>query len=115
MNLQQVTDKLDLNVLCGADLNKKDATGGYVSDLLSDVMGNATDGDIWITMQTHKNIIAVAVLKDLSAILLVNGNKPDEETLFHADKEKIVILSTSDSSFNITGKLYNLLNGNEHL
>ena len=61
--------------------------GAYASDLLSDVMGKASEGDVWITMQTHKNIIAVASLKEIAAILIVNGGKPDEDTLAAAASE----------------------------
>lgn len=115
MKLQQIVEKLNIEVLCGETLTEKEVNTGYVSDLLSDVMGNAQENNIWITMQTHKNIIAVAVLKDISAILIVNGNKPDDETIFQANKEGVTVLSTTDTAFNITGKIYNMLNGNEQL
>ena len=60
-------------------------TGGYCSDLLSDVMGNACEGEIWITLQTHKNIMAVAALKEVAAILLVKGLRPAAEVLTLAE------------------------------
>ncbi|NJK87442.1 MAG: serine kinase [Bacteroidales bacterium] len=115
MKLQQVIDQLNIKVLCGDKPDEREVNGGYVSDLLSDVMGNAGENNIWITMQTHKNIVAVAVLKDLAAIVLVNGNKADDETLFHAGNEDVTVLSTTDSAFEFTGKLYNLLLKNESL
>lgn len=49
---------------------------GYASDLLSDVLANSIEGDLWVTRQTHLNIVAIAVMRDLSGILLVNGAQP---------------------------------------
>jgi predicted transcriptional regulator len=115
MRLNQVIQKLNIKVLCGDVSDEKEVTWGYVSDLLSDVMGNAEEGNIWVTMQTHKNVVAVAVIKELSAILIVNGNRPDEESLFHANKEGVVVLSTTEPAFTIAGKIYNLLMENEKI
>jgi predicted transcriptional regulator len=112
MNMMTLTDivhELNLEVICGADKLQRPVKGAYVSDLLSDVMGKAHEGDIWITMQTHRNVIAVASLKELSAILIVNGGRPEPETMNTAEKEGIVILGSSERSFTICGKLYKLM------
>ena len=89
------------------DLDRK-VTGGYSSDLLSDVMANAKDGNLWITLQTHNNIVAVALLKNLAGIVLVNGREPDEGTLAKANEEDIPIMTTTWSTFEVVGKLYEL-------
>ena len=68
-------------------------TGGYTSDLLSDVMGHADEGQIWITLQTHRNIMAVASLKDLAAIVVVKGFVPDEGTIQQSNDEGFRITS----------------------
>jgi len=81
MNVKDVAERLSLKVFSSPDSLEKEVTGGYVSDLLSDVMGHAQEGQIWITLQTHKNIMAVASLKDLAAIILVKGFEPDQDTL----------------------------------
>ena len=83
--------------------------GGYASDLLSDVMGHAEASFIWVTLQTHKNIMAVASLKELSAIILVKGFEPDADTLQLALQEGIPILGTQSETFDTCGKLYSLL------
>ena len=72
-------------------------------------MGNAEEGHIWLTIQVHKNIIAVASLKELSSILLVKGLKPSEETIEAAKQEGIPICQTSETAFETAGKLYNLI------
>jgi len=83
--------------------------GGYTSDLLSDVMGYADAGYVWITLQTHKNIMAIASLKELSAVILVKGFEPDEDTLALAQEEQIPLLGTTEQAFEISGRLYRLL------
>jgi hypothetical protein len=83
-------------------------SGGYSSDLLSDVIGNAQEGDAWVTMQKHVNIVAVAQLKGIAVIVLVNGRRPDTETLERAEQEKIPIVSTGLPAFDAAGVLYSL-------
>lgn len=110
MKVCDIIKKLNLTLYSGAKGLEKSVTGGYVSDLLSDVMGNAEDGAVWITLQTHKNIMAVASLKDLSAIILVKGFKPDEATMAQSEEENIPVLGTTMEAFEITGRLYKLFN-----
>lgn len=110
MKVSDIVEKLDLTVFVGQEFLNKEITGGYVSDLLSDVMGYSTEGDVWITLQTHKNVMAIASLKELAAVILVKGFKPDEETIAHAKSEEIPILGTHKKTFEIAGELFNLLN-----
>lgn len=109
MKITDIIEALDLKVLSGDKGLSNDITGGYVSDLLSDVMGNAKEGDVWITLQTHQNIIAVASLKDISAIIIVKGSVPDADTTEKSNIENIPVLSTSWDTFNIAGRLFELL------
>jgi predicted transcriptional regulator len=109
MTVKEIVQRLNLKVLSGKENLEKEITGAYCSDLLSDVMGNAADGNLWITLQVHKNTIAVASLKELAAIILVKGLKPDIETLELSEAEGISILSTSDSAYLVAGKLYEIL------
>ncbi len=109
MTIQQLTEKLNLKVYGGEKGMENEISGGYVSDLLSDVMGNADSGEVWITLQTHKNVMAIASLKDLAAIVLVNNHQPEEDTLAQANEEGIPLLGTPLSTFEVAGKLYELL------
>jgi serine kinase of HPr protein (carbohydrate metabolism regulator) len=109
MKVSDIIGTLDLEVFCGKDGLDNEISGGYTSDLLSDVIGNADAGKIWITLQTHKNTIAVASLKELSAIILVKGFKPEEDTAIQSEEEKIPILGSKEEAFEISGKLYKLL------
>ena len=65
-----------------------------MSDLLSDVMANAQDGDVWVTLQKHVNIVAVAQLKNLAAIVVVNGREPDADTRARAAEHGVAIVVT---------------------
>jgi predicted transcriptional regulator len=109
ITVQQLTDHLGLKVLGGQQGLKNEITGGYVSDLLSDVMGNADAGEVWVTLQTHKNVMAIASLKDLAAIILVNNYQPEEDTLAQSNEEGIPLLGTHLSTFEVSGRLYELL------
>ncbi|PLX22088.1 MAG: serine kinase [Salinivirgaceae bacterium] len=109
MQVKDIIEKLNLEVFGGNTEPEKEITGGYVSDLLSDVMGYSSEGNVWITLQTHKNVLAIASLKELAAVILVKGLKPSEETLEHANEEGIALLGTHKSTFEITGELYKLI------
>ncbi len=109
MTVKELVDSLHLEVLSGSGGMNRNIDGGYVSDLLSDVMGNADAGNAWITLQTHKNIMAIASLKELSCIILVKGLTADEDTLKQSDDENIPILSSKKETFELAGKLFQLL------
>jgi len=112
MIVADIVSKLDLTVFSGEKGLGRKVTGGYVSDLLSDVMGNADAGEVWLTLQTHRNIMAIASLKDLAAVILVAGNKPGEDTAVQSNEEAIPVLGTGLPCFEIAGKIYELLRNN---
>jgi hypothetical protein len=108
MTLAELVEKLDLDVKTGSQRLDAVVTGGYASDLLSDVMGNAREGDLWVTLQIHQNIVAVAVMKSLCGIILVNARGPDEETVQKATAEQIPIMVSRMPAFELVGQLYQL-------
>jgi predicted transcriptional regulator len=110
MKVCELVDLLKLKVYSGHDGLEKTITGGYTSDLLSDVMGNVDEGNVWITLQTHKNVMAIASLKDVAAVIVVKGFQPGEETINQSNIEGIPLLGTNLETYEITGKLYKLLN-----
>jgi predicted transcriptional regulator len=109
MKVNDIITILDLKIFGGSQGLEREISGGYTSDLLSDVMGHADSGTIWITLQTHKNVIAIASLKELAAVILTKGNKPDADMLTQAEEEGIPVLGSNEQAFELTGKLYNLL------
>lgn len=108
MNLIEIVEKLQLTVKTGADLLDKEIKRGYVSDLMSDVMANTNDGDLWVTLQIHQNIVAVAVMKSLGGIILINGREPEEDTVQKADAEGLPILLSDMPAFELVGRLFSL-------
>jgi hypothetical protein len=106
MTIDKIISALQLNIFTGSEKLQQLIKGAYASDLLSDVMGRAKEGELWITMQTHQNIIAVASLKELAAVLIVNGGRPDAGTIATAESEGIMLLGTKDGAFATCGKLF---------
>jgi len=107
MLVKEVAEKLGLRILAAGQ--DQEVTSGYVSDLLSDVIANAEEGCLWITVQRHLNIVAVAQLKKLAGIVLSRGSEPDAAVLARATQEGLFVLSSADDSFTVAGKLYALI------
>ena len=109
MNLQQIIDQLDLNVLTAPrDFAGIHPTGGYSSDLLSCVMAGAKKGYLWITLQAHLNIVAVAALNEVAAIIITENAQPDAATIAKANQQDVILLSTPLATFEINGRLWEL-------
>lgn len=110
MKVRDIVEKLGLQVCSGEQGLDREIEGGYTSDLLSDVMGNADENYLWVTLQTHKNIMAIASLKELAAIVLVKGYEPEADAAEQSNNEGIPILSSEEEAFELTGRLFQLLN-----
>ncbi len=106
MLVSELVKQLGLKVHSGENGLDREISGGYVSDLLSDVMGNADAGMVWITLQTHKNVMAISSLKDLAAVILVKGLIPDTDMAVQSDEEGIPVLGTDLQTFEVAGELY---------
>jgi predicted transcriptional regulator len=108
MKLAKLVEELALTVKAAHEGLAKEVKGGYASDLLSDVMANSQEGDVWVTIQGHPNIVAVATLRDLAGIILANGRQPDAETLQRAEDEGIPILCSPLPTYEVVGRLNSL-------
>lgn len=108
MTLQQIVEELHLEVKSGENRLEEEVKRGYVSDLMSDVIANAQEGDVWITLQIHLNIIAVASMKSLTGIILINNRQPEENTLEKAKSENIPLFISELPAFELVGRLYQL-------
>jgi predicted transcriptional regulator len=80
--------------------------GAFISDMVSDVMAGAKAGNLWVTVQTHKNIIAAANLVDVPAIVVVRGKNVPDDTIQMADRVGVTIFRTDLDSFRVAVKLY---------
>jgi hypothetical protein len=108
VKLTELIQKLNLSVRSAKGHLEREITGGYASDLLSDVLANGEEGNIWITLQIHQNIIGVASIKDLAGIILVNGREPEPQTVEKAEAENIPVMVSELPTFKLVGKLCNL-------
>lgn len=108
MKLAEVVQKLDLGVRSARASLDRQVGGGYASDLLSDVLAHAEEGNLWITLQIHQNIVAIASMKNLAGIILVNGREPEPQAIEKAEAENIVIMVSKMPAFELVGKLYSL-------
>ncbi|HVN16838.1 MAG TPA: DRTGG domain-containing protein [Anaerolineales bacterium] len=109
MTLQELIANLNLTVLTAPhDLNAVTPRGGYMSDLLSCVMVGAQPGNIWITLQAHMNVVAVAALREVSAVIITENSQPEEDVIEKANQQNVILLSTSESNYQIAGKLWEL-------
>ncbi len=109
MNLQQIIEELDLSVLTESkNFAGMHPTGGYSSDLLSCVMAGAKRGNIWITLQAHLNIVAIAALNELTAIIITENARPDPASIAKANEQGVTLLSTSRPTYEINGQLWQI-------
>lgn len=108
-DLATIINKLELQVLTEEkDFSKINVSFGYASDLLSCVMAGAAHQGIWVTLQAHQNIIAVAALLDLNAVIITENSSPDSATIAKANEEGINLFSTKKSTFHVIGKLWEM-------
>ncbi|HCX72101.1 MAG TPA: hypothetical protein DHM37_00095 [Candidatus Cloacimonas sp.] len=108
--LKDFLEKIDGKVLTTeVDISQTEIKDGYVSDLLSDVMGNAEEGQVWITIMRHLNVVAVASLANLSAVVFAKSYQPEDAVIKKANQEGICLISTPLPTFQVAGILYEML------
>lgn len=105
MQIREVVEKLGVTVLAGVDYLDHEVTGVYVTDLLSCVIAGADVGDLWITLQTHVNVVAVASLQELAGVIVAEGAPVPEATLVKAESQGMVVLSSPQPIYETVKKL----------
>ena len=109
MKVSELKNKLNLDVITANDFEDKDVTGCYIGDLLSHVMGKATEGDCWITIMNNINIVAVASLTEAACIILAEGVSADEKVIEKADGEGIIILKSDLTAYQLAAAISELI------
>lgn len=104
MKLRDLIARLDAEPLAGG--TDAEIRGCYISDLLSDVLAHACPGVLWVTIQTHHNVISVASMKDVAAVLVTRGRRPEATVLAEAESGGLAILTTPLSTFAAAGRLW---------
>jgi Ni/Fe-hydrogenase subunit HybB-like protein len=108
LTVSTIAEKLGLKLVVQGNLSET-VSGCYISDLLSDVMAHSKEHELWITLQTHPNTVAVAVIKGISAIILTNGRNPEPATVKKAEAEKVTIMISPHTTFELAGILYPMI------
>ncbi len=108
MDIRKIVDDLGLEVIAGVTDENVEIDGVYIGDLLSLVMARAGEKNIWITIQTHLNIIAVATLVGMSGIIIAEGMDIDNDTIKKANQVNMPLLKSSLSAYELACKLNNL-------
>jgi serine kinase of HPr protein (carbohydrate metabolism regulator) len=108
MTIREIIEALSLEVLCSERNIDRDIEGGYASDMLSCVMAGARKGNIWVTLLTHLNVMAVAVLLEIPAIIISERSPIEPPVLQKAEDEGIVVLHSTEDTYTVVGKLYEL-------
>lgn len=109
MSLEEIIQQLNLTILSTPkDFSAVQPGAGYCSDLLSCVMAGAKAGGLWITLQAHINIVAVAALTDCAAVIITEGAAPEPEVLEKANAQGVTLLGSPQSSFQVVGQLWEL-------
>ena len=107
MKLREIIEKLELEVIA-ANHPGKEVRGGYSGDLLSNVMARAAKGDLWLTIQGHQNVVAVALLTGVAAVIIVENLDVEEETIKKAKAKGVNLLRSKLSAYQLGGRLYQL-------
>ncbi len=109
MKLRELATRLGLqNLTPEVDAAAKDISAGYVSDLLSDVLANAPQGGVLVTVQVHLNVIAVAVHAELTAVIFALDRVPDDAVRTKAVEEGVALFVSPEPAFELVGRLYQL-------
>lgn len=108
MTVNEICKKLGLVSLTGDSGLEQEVSSVYICDLLSWVMAHAQKGDIWITIQSHTNIVAVASLLELSCIIICEDAEIEEDTIKKATDEEIPVFSSKKSAFELAKDLIEL-------
>jgi len=103
--VRTIVQALDLQIVAGHAALERPITGGYCADLLSCVMARAKANNVWITLQAHPNVLAVAVLLELAAVIVTEGIQPDATTCQKAQAEEVIVLSSPHTTYAVVARL----------
>lgn len=93
MTAKEFAQKNKLTLISGD--GERQMTAVYCCDLLSIVMGRAPADCGWVTVMGNMNAIAVAVLADVSCILLAEGVPLDPVALAKAEQENVAVIKSA--------------------
>lgn len=105
VSLKMVIEKLGLEPISAIEEINRPVLGGYASDLLSCAMRGAKKDFLWVTLQSHANVVAVASLLNLAGVIITEGSRPGPEIISQAEKERVILLLSTKDTFSVVGLL----------
>lgn len=109
MKVSEFAAELGLEYISGEQAQDREISGCYIGDLLSWVMGRALDGNVWITIMSNINIVAVASLTEAACVLLAENVVPDENVIKKAEMQDVIILKSDKTAYELATRLYELI------
>lgn len=104
MRISEFAQATGFKVWASEKALEREIEGVFVGDLLSWVMGNSEANQIWITVQSHLNVVAVSALKEISALVIAQGACVEQETIDKALEEDIALFTSDLSAYEICRK-----------
>ncbi len=108
MTVKELLDKTGYTLAAGEGGLLNNVSGCYIGDLLSLAMSRVQSENVWITIQTNVNIVAVSVLAEGSCVILCDGQKPDDTAKSKGDLEDIPLITTDKSAYEVAKELISL-------
>lgn len=110
MNINSIAKEINMKLVTPTlgELGTREVSGGYVSDMLSDVLANAPTEGLWVTTQVHLNVVAVAMHANVAGVIFASGREPSEAVIARAVQEEIPLFVSNETAFDIVGRLYHL-------
>jgi predicted transcriptional regulator len=103
MQLQELIEKMGLKPL--TQIEDREVTGVFITDMLSDVMASSKAGNVWLTVQTDKNVVSAANLVDIAAVVVTHGKTVPDGTIQTANRFHVNILGTDLATFDLAKKM----------
>ena len=107
MKISQIQDALGF-VAVNLPEEDREISSVFCCDLLSLAMSRAPADCAWVTVMGNVNTAAVALLADVSCIILAEGVMPDQGVKETAEAKGINILSSKESAYEIAKALHEL-------
>ncbi len=108
MTVKELLNATDFKALCLPDPDRE-INGAYIGDLLSWVMGRAQEDNVWITIMSNLNVIAVASLSDVACVLLSENVTLSDELIKTANDKGINVLTTSLATYEAAVKISGII------
>ena len=107
MKVREMAQKLSLTPIAVSD-DEREFSGAYIGDLLSWVMGRAEHDNVWITIMSNINIVAVASLADVACIVLAEGVTLEENVRATAEQKGVNVYTSEKTAYELAAALASL-------